>query len=234
MLPIFFLFAAILLYCTSSVEEEIIEQPCTLQLYPPLDTVITSHTSFTREYYPQRIQEFMMDSIFQNSIVMLGNSLTEQGEDWSDKLGQENVSNRGISGDNTDGLSARLGEIICSEPRIVFVMIGTNDLWTPYTEIEVASSIDEIGNYLSSELPDANIYVQTIMPLESGHSMSERLIGINTALKSKEDVSYILIDTFAEMANNEGFLESQYTTDGVHLTSLGYEKWAAFLKQFVD
>ena len=45
------------------------------------------------------------------------------------KLGIENVRNRGISGDVTDGVLLRLGELIKYKPTSIFIMIGINDLF---------------------------------------------------------------------------------------------------------
>lgn len=211
-----------------------IDIPCDLVLYPPADTVIVSHTAWTREHYQVRIAEFKQDPINPNSIVMLGNSLTEQGGDWGERLDQEMVSNRGIAGDNSDGLRARLGEIICAKPIAVFVMIGTNDLWTSYSENEVASKINDIGSYLAENLNDSKIYIQTIMPIGEGNDRNNRLRNINASLKSFEQTNYILIDTWELMSDMNGYLASNLTTDGVHLTETGYNKWVEILKERLE
>ncbi len=235
-LTIFFcLFGVSLIFACSigdneiKVEEEIFSS-CDLKLYPPSDTLIPSHNAWTQTHYTERINEFRQDSIYPNSIVMLGNSLTEQGEDWSEWLEIERVKNRGIAGDNSDGVLARLGEIICAKPKSVFIMIGTNDLWTNYSEVEVGKSINKIATTLAKALPESVIYLQTIMPLEKNHEMTKRLANINKEIRSFENNDYILLNTFTEMSDSNGSLPSNLTTDGVHLTKAGYEKWAAFLK----
>lgn len=226
-----------LLIACSPDDAEIIEDKskCNYALYPPIDTVIASHTAWAKENYKKRILDFKVDSIYPNSIVMIGNSLTEQGGDWRLRLGVERkVHNRGIAGDNTDGLRARLGEIICAEPVAVFLMIGTNDLWLSTPESEVASKINAIGNYLADNLKNSKIYVQTIMPLRKDNDRNTRLKNINSSLKTYTQTKYILIDTWAHMADSEGFLPSNFTSDGVHLTQQGYLKWVEILKQNID
>jgi len=203
-------------------------------LYPPLDTVITSHTNFTRSNYPKRIKKFMEDTIASGDIVMLGNSLTEQGGNWEVRLGQPEVKNRGIAGDNADGVLARLNEILCGEPSIVFVMVGTNDLWTNYTVEEVGLKIDQIGTILTTSLPESTIYIQTLMPLGEGHEKTERLNAINNDINGLTDKSFQVIDTYRAMSNDEGILVEELTTDGVHLTSAGYAQWVIFLKNFIE
>ena len=162
--------------------------------------------------------------------MRLGNSLTEQGGNWNIKLGKTNVKNRGIAGDNTDGVLARLNELICRKPSAVFIMIGTNDLFISYSAEKIALNIDSIGSILTSELPDAKIVVQTVMPLGAGNSKKTKLLAINSQLKAFESTPYTIIDTYQHMANEAGDLSENYTYDGVHLTNEGYEKWVELIR----
>ena len=50
-------------------------------------------------------------------IVMLGNSLTENGGDWGKRLGRKHVVNRGIIGDEVMGVYRRLHQILPGQPR---------------------------------------------------------------------------------------------------------------------
>jgi len=60
-------------------------------------------------------------------IVMLGDSLTEWGN-WHELVPEHRVINRGIAGDTSSGVLDRLQEVIERRPKVVFVMIGTNDI----------------------------------------------------------------------------------------------------------
>ena len=57
-----------------------------------------AHVSYTSSrHYNQRVEEFeRMAPIDSTQIVMLGNSLTENGGDWNERLQVDNVVNRGI------------------------------------------------------------------------------------------------------------------------------------------
>lgn len=239
MMPILtLLIASILTGCNQSEMQKIdSDDPLATSicdmLYPPIDTVITSHTNFTRNHYPKRINKFKEDTIASGDIVMLGNSLTEQGGNWEVRLGQPDVKNRGIAGDNSDGVLARLNEILCGEPSMVFIMIGTNDLWTNYTVVEVGWKIDQIGTALANSLPESSIYVQTLMPLGEGHEKMQRLNDINKEINGFVDKPFQVIDTYTAMSNDLGVLTANLTTDGVHLTSAGYGKWVTFLKSII-
>lgn len=200
------------------------------QLFPSADTVIVTHTDFTKTNYPARIKVFQADTIDEGDIVMLGNSLTEQGGNWNVKLAKTIVKNRGIAGDNTDGVRARLNELLCRKPSMVFIMIGTNDLFISYSAEKVAQNIDSIGSTLAKELPDTRIVVQTIMPLGAGNIKKSKLLAINEQLKTFENTGYEILDTFRHMANESGDLPQEYTHDGVHLTVVGYDRWVQLLK----
>ena len=82
------------------------------QDYPASTLRIATHTAFARDHYPNRIAEFVRFPLNCGEIVMLGDSLTER-HDWNGLLtAQAIVRNRGIAGDTTDGVLARLDEII--------------------------------------------------------------------------------------------------------------------------
>ena len=69
-----------------------------------------AHVIYTSSrHYNQRVAEFeRMEPIDSTQIVMLGNSLTENGGNWNERLQVDNVVNRGIIGDTAEGMSERL------------------------------------------------------------------------------------------------------------------------------
>lgn len=200
------------------------------QLYPSIDTVITSHGPWAAGHYPKRIQMFKTDTLAAGDIVLLGDSHTERGGDWSGHLGIPHIKNRGISGDNTDGVMARINEIICAQPAVVILMIGTNDLFTAYDAQKIASNIDLIGNTLAGQLPDARIIVQTVMPLAEGHEMTVKLSAINMKLRAMVSANYQLLDTNLLLSDAKGALPPTFTQDGVHLNKFGYRQWFDILR----
>jgi hypothetical protein len=98
-------------------------------LYPSLNLIIPYHSDFTKIHYPERIIAFKKDPLKIGDIVFLGNSLTEQGGDWSRRFNTPTVKNRGIAGDFTYGVLQRINEIWYYKPTSVFIMIGINDMF---------------------------------------------------------------------------------------------------------
>lgn len=202
----------------------------TLQDYPAKYVRIATHTDFTRSHYPQRIAEFSQEPLGCGDIVMLGDSLTER-QNWSESLvATRMVRNRGISGDTSDGVLARLDEIIAARPRAVFLLIGTNDLWSNNSAKKTAKNIDAIILALRSGNPQLPIFLQTIFPLRSDPARNQKVRSINahlSGLASKQGV--ILIDTYSALVDEAGLLGASYTDDGVHLTPAGYKVWITLL-----
>ena len=95
-------------------------------LYPQPSINIKNQEPWQRDLYFNRIKDFEQNPIGNNKIVFLGNSITAGGGDWNKKLNANNIVNRGISGDYTEGILTRLKEIIFYKPVAVFLMIGVN------------------------------------------------------------------------------------------------------------
>ena len=79
--------------------------------YKKSELRIPNHTPDQKEFYYKRCADFDKMPIGFKKIVMLGDSITEGGEDWNKYFKSNNIVNRGISGDTTLGVLARLNEI---------------------------------------------------------------------------------------------------------------------------
>ena len=73
-------------------------------IYPNLNSKIQYQVDWQKKFYDKRIKEFKESPIGYNQIILLGNSITEDAKGWNDSLGITNITNRGISGDITDGI----------------------------------------------------------------------------------------------------------------------------------
>ncbi|MER9791323.1 GDSL-type esterase/lipase family protein [Mesorhizobium sp. M0213] len=82
-------------------------------------------------------------------IVMVGDSLVENAQ-WQELFPEVSIINRGISGDGVDGVLLRLDQITAATPRMVFIMLGVNDI-RAYTDAEqVAASYGKIITRLAA------------------------------------------------------------------------------------
>ena len=154
-------------------------------------------------------------------LLFLGDSLT-QFHDWS-TFGLHH--NAGIAGDTTDGLCHRLHYTLNKRPRTLVLQIGINDLLQ-------ASNVQSIQtNFLTifTQLQVLHkVIIVSILPVTLMYSHEEvnaRIILLNLFLKkSAEEYGFHFVDLYTVMHDDFGIKRS-YTSDGVHLTPLGYSEF---------
>jgi len=202
-------------------------------IYPPSDLVISYHTDWTKTHYPVRIQEFKNNPLKQNDIVFLGNSLTENAGDWSLRFNAPNLRNRGIAGDVTEGVLARLGEIYYFKPASVFIEIGINDLFASKTPEFIAGNIREMVRRISKNTPETKVYVQTILPTSNQYLVADIKATNDILRDSASALGYTLVELHDLFADASDLIKTEYTTDGVHLTAAGYEVWINEEKKYI-
>lgn len=202
-------------------------------MYPPADSIVSTHNEWTRANYPKMIKAFKADPLKLHDIVFLGNSITRQGGDWDERLGNEAIKNRGIAGDVTDGVMARLGEILYVKPTAVFIEIGINDLYNPILDPErTAKNINRIAERIKQQSPGTSIFVQTVFPT-SHIFLRSKISETNKILSQLQKPKvYTLIETHKLFADSADLMRKEYTKDGVHLTEKGYQVWVDHLRKF--
>ena len=178
-------------------------------IYPSKNTTIDYHDRWTKNHYKKRIKKFKKKPIYPGDIVFIGNSITEGGKDWGAKLKIDNVKNRGISGDVTDGVLSRLGELIKYEPESIFIMIGVNDLFNLYYRKEIPSPDYVINNLLKittllhEKLPNTKLYLQTLLPTARDF-INEKIDIVNASIRiHQSDETYSLIDLKPHFTNDD-------------------------------
>lgn len=193
------------------------------------------------DHYYKRFVQFMDEpAITDKDVVMLGNSLTENGGDWGKRLGKKHVVNRGIIGDEVMGVYERLHQILPGHPKKLFLMIGINDVSHNLTADSIAGMIRLTVERIQRESPETELHLQSLLPINESFGRYKLLTGktdlvpeINTRLKAlaqEKKIDFIdLFPLFAE--GNTNVLRKDLTTDGLHLNEEGYKIWAKALKK---
>lgn len=201
-----------------------------------------AHGKYTPHYY-ERVKLFDAECpIEKHDVVMLGNSLTEGGGDWGQRLEHPAVRNRGISGDVAMGVYDRLHQILPGRPRQLFLLIGINDVSHDLSTDSILSLIETVVKRIRLESPRTRVYLQSLLPIDESFGRYRRLNGksamipsINRGLKAlarRQKVKYIhLFPLFAEPGT--GVLRKELTHDGLHLNEAGYRIWSDCLKRYV-
>ncbi len=217
-------------------------------LYPADSIVSRYHNSWTVGSYKRRIVNFKKEPLKFNEVVFVGNSITQQGGDWSKKFGISHIRNRGIAGDLTDGVLHRLDEIIYYKPKAVFILIGVNDVFNMHHEKDtrftydkivpspkyIAKNIQKITKQIAKKSPHTQIYVRTVLPVRKDYG-NEEILEVNRLIKQYEAKSpYTVIDLYSQFADQEGKMKKEFTKDGTHLNDEGYKHWVKFEKTIVQ
>lgn len=203
------------------------------------------HDDWGKNNYNKLLDEFNSSPLNKGDIIFLGNSITAEGKDWSSRLGNSIIRNRGIGGDTTDGVLARLGEIIDSNPAAVFLLIGINDLYNNTIEKPsvsyIANNIIDIAKKIKSSSSNTKVYIQTLLPISKQKSFkyydlyNQNIKKINKIIiENQQQGLYTVIDLHSLFVDNKGQLINDLTYDGLHLNERGYVIWSNFIKPITD
>lgn len=206
------------------------------QITSRVETVFNNKPA-VKPYYYDRKEHFETLPIKKNSIVFLGDSLTDYAE-WSELFPSQTIYNRGIAADTTSGILNRLKEIVESQPSKLFVMAGINDLDKNIPIPDVVSNYQKILGQIKTSSPSTEVYIQSILPINSSLTASrmnsEKIIAVNQSLKELAEKSdYVYVDLYSKLSN-ENQLDSTYTRDGVHLNGRGYVIWKKEIEHYVN
>lgn len=197
---------------------------------------------YTDHYYKRFLQFEDEPAIGPKDIVMLGNSLTENGKDWGARLNKKNIRNRGIIGDEAMGVYDRLHQILPGHPAKLFLLIGINDVSHDLTADSVVTLITLLVDRIQKESPETKLYLQSLLPINESVCKYKTMIGktdivpeINRKLEvlaTSRKIPFInLFPLFTEKGTN--VLRKELTRDGLHLTEEGYEIWGKKLRKYI-
>jgi lysophospholipase L1-like esterase len=229
-------------------------------LYPDSTIVVKYQDDYQRGQFHKRVKEFKKNPIGYNKIVFFGNSITYGMRHWDSKFQTNNIVNRGISGDFTQGISKRLDEIIYYRPVSIFILIGINDLFRDNTlrpEVTpsyIAKNILDAAKTIKNGTPETKIYLQTILPINNRHNLMSRTEdirpnyyflksdfhpSINQLINETNKIliknnEYDVIDLHSLFLNDNGEMNTSLSDDGIHLNENGYSIWIDKVKPLID
>ena len=246
-----FLFATLLLLIGCSVKGDLVSD-LPLDLYPSTDIEINFQQDWQATIYHNRITYFKETPVGLGKIVFLGDSITQGASSWNDRLGLHNLVNRGIAGDITEGVLARVSEISHYEPLAVFVLIGINDIFDSHIEGRdeitpqyVADNILRIATEIQRKSNSTKVFIQTILPVDLARykevrgvspdhvvDLNDQICQINSILEKtlQEKPAVKLIDLHKCFVDDRGMLNAGLSPDGVHLNEDGYSIWVETIR----
>lgn len=163
--------------------------------------------------------------------------------------------NQGISGETSAGLLRRLDLFDQTQPQVIFILAGINDLIHGIGPATVLANTEAMVQRLRVVHPRSRIVVQSILPHGDRALILERLRGeerpvwaeslptipntkireLNSRLAKlaeRQNIDYL--DLHAAFTTPAGLLRPDLTTDGLHLNAQGYEVWRSQLTAYLD
>jgi lysophospholipase L1-like esterase len=163
---------------------------------------------------------------------------------WDEQYAPRGGYNYGIGGDSTRQLLWRMqnGELDGINPRVLVLMIGTNNLYNDYnngTDEEVVEGIKVVVQKIRAKLPHTKILLLGLLPRDSVW-LTDRIQEINKALQYLPDYNWVfMLNMFHEFEELPGYVnKSLFTADQLHPNEAGYKHWAQLmeplLKELLD
>jgi len=195
---------------------------------------------FHTKSYISRMDYFSKHPLTTGQIVFLGNSITEAGQ-WDKYFPEQQPANRGINGDNTQGMLARISEITDAKPSKIFIMVGINDISLGRQNKEILRNYRKIIRSIKKQSPQTQIYIQSALPINNDFNVyarlkgkESRIVSLNSKLKKFADSQKItFINLFPLYEDNDGKLQKEITADGLHLLPEAYGKWVEKIRTIV-
>lgn len=185
-----------------------------------------------------RIQQGPIDLLF------IGDSITDfwprKGEWTWLKFARYNPANFGISADRTEHVLWRLlnGELDGISPKVVVMMIGTNNLGQcPDEKVEwAAAGVKRLLDVVQEKLPRTKILLLAVFPRATASSpLRARVNELNQHLRTFADGERIhFLDLGASFLDVSGEIPAEVMPDKLHPGPKGYDLWYAAMAPTLD
>lgn len=192
-----------------------------------------------RQYFIQKNEDYSKFQPKQGDIIFAGNSLIEHfnlAEEFTP------IKNRGISGDHSGHLLERLPSLTKAKPKKLFIEIGINDiLYWNFGKDSLIKNYERLISFLKSLQPFTAVYIHSILPVAENNKLipsysfrNKDITLVNQTIKmmcQQHGITYIDLYPFFAL---HGEMNSQYSSDGIHLNDKGYALWANIITPYVD
>lgn len=169
---------------------------------------------------------------YEVDVAFIGDSLTD-GYDVAKYYSEYKVSNRGIGGDTTYTLLARLDiSVYQLKPKVIVMLIGANNFKTMFEDYE------DLIIGIKTNLPETKLIICSLTSMGGEHWGKNNQLAAFNNVKIKayaEKYGCPYVDLFTPLLNMEtNEIYEHYTTDGGHLTAEGYEVLTSAIKPVLD
>jgi lysophospholipase L1-like esterase len=176
-------------------------------------------------------------------VIFLGDSITQGWEGagktvWAEHFAPLKAVNLGIGGDQTGHVLWRITEgkeLEPIKPKVAVIMIGTNNTGG-HSADQIAGGIKAIVEELRKQKPEMKILLLGVFPRSAQPSapVRDKIKAINATISKLDDGKAVFYkDIGAKFLVSDGTLDKKIMPDYLHLSTAGYEIWAAAIKDDV-
>ena len=189
-----------------------------------------------REYYESKLEKYQQENElyedYEVDVAFLGDSLTD-GYDVATYYPEYLVVNRGIGGETTTGLINRMKVSLYDlKPKVAVMLIGANNMKTMFDNYE------NLLQGMKENVSDTKIVLLSLTSMGGDSWGSKNQLAAYNNVKIKilaEKYEYTYVDLYTALFDiTTGEIRAEYTTDGGHLTHLGYQKFTETLMPVLD
>lgn len=206
---------------------------------PPVST-IPSDSNYARNFARQ---SSLSDHLAANDpkdidLIFIGDSITEAwywgyGLPVWRKYYAGRAVDFGVSADKTQHVLWRLDNLGVRKfhPKVAVILIGTNNREDEYTPEDIAEGVKAVIAKTRSSFPGVKILLMSILPNERANA---KMAAANPLLKNLADGKEVIYVDLASKFLPEGDNWKGLLKDKLHLTTEGYEMWAAEINPLID
>lgn len=178
-------------------------------------------------------------------VLFIGDSITQGWNGaravWDEHFGNYDPANFGIGGDRTQHVLWRIenGELDGTSPKVVVLMIGTNN--SGYPAEEILKGDVKIVEQIRRRLPQTKLLLLGIFPrgADPGNpnvaAVRAKLATVNAGLAKLDDGKMVrYLDIGDKFKDPEGKLPADIMPDALHLSPKGYKIWAEAIQPLLD
>jgi lysophospholipase L1-like esterase len=210
---------------------------------PSLPTTGTVPRIGEHESFLFRHEAFLAEARAQQfDVICLGDSLTWGWDDhrelWKKEVTSQPTAFWAIGGDATNQLLWRIehGELDGQHPKLIVLLIGTNNRWMKDDADDIAKSIDTVMHTIQQKCPTSKLLLLGILPQGYGanESSRKRFAEVNLKLPALATARGAEFHDLGSVClEPDGSLSTAVSYDGTHLTELGYQRFAKALGPIV-
>ena len=174
-------------------------------------------------------------------LVFIGDSITAR---WPQQVlearfGKYRPSNLGIGGDWIQNVLWRVqnGTLDKAAPKVVVLLIGTNNLTGKFTPDEIAADIGGLIKAIQSKTAQSKVLLLGILPRGASikDEINEAIRQTNTKLATLADHKQVFyLDVGDKLVEPDGTISPAVMPDKLHVAGPGYTRWMEAMGPALD